>query len=167
MLSACWPKNQSYAAAAPTVAASVWYARRRMAWRRSCCGLSRNAASNGARELRHVEERAEALVDEAPARRRAVVVARIVRRAQRAQRRLDEARARIDLDRLEAGGQVGLERRARPARAPGQRARAARAILDAHLDGLEDVVALARDVDRDVDAAGGVAARRDPDAARR
>src|SRR6185312_10800328 len=60
-------------------------------------------------QLRDVQQRAETLVQEAPAWRAAVVVARVVGRAQRSDRALDQALARVQLDRGQAGRQIDRE----------------------------------------------------------
>ena len=105
-------------------------------------------------ERRDVEQRAEPLVEEPPTQRAAVVVTGIVRRAQRSQRALDEPSARIDLDRLEPGGQIDDKAvfggRVVPAQALGD----VRAIDDGDLHRLADQFPFAANLDLHVVAAG-------------
>ena len=105
------------------------------------------------RQRRDVEQRAEPFVEQPPARRAAVVVARIVRRAQRAERGLDQPLARIDLDRLEPGGEIDHEPMRGGRVVPAQGVRARRPVDDGDLDRLTNQLPLAPDVDLDVVAA--------------
>jgi len=71
---------------------------------------------------------------------------------QRADRRLRQAAAWIELDGAQARGEIDVEAMLVGGIIPAQRARASRAIFDQHLDGLAHRFALAADVDADVAA---------------
>ena len=114
--------------------------------------LQRDRGGQRRAQAGHVEQRPEPAVDQPPALRAAVVGQWIVELLQGADRALEQTVPGVDLDRRQPGGQVQREPVAGAALRPRQIVGGAGAVHDADLDRLQQVGALARDVDVDVHA---------------